>query len=93
MDFDALLHHIDAFHKEFNIDTSPDARANKLYDEVNEFATATEYETKEAADDEAIDVLVCAISNCVSRGIVNPLDACYFKLQKTAVKYRLRASI
>ncbi|HBA70727.1 MAG TPA: hypothetical protein DCZ63_00535 [Geobacter sp.] len=90
MDFTALVHHIREFHSEFNIDTSPSARADKLFDEVNEFATAMAYESPQAADDEAIDVLVCAISNCLSRGIANPLDACYFKLQRTAVKYRGR---
>ena len=83
-----LLLHIDQFHKEFDIDTSPAARADKLFDEVNEFATALVHETPEQADDEAIDVLVCAISNVVSRGIKNPLDACYFKLERTARKYR-----
>jgi NTP pyrophosphatase (non-canonical NTP hydrolase) len=88
MDLIELTRHIDEFHTEFSIDTSPSARANKLFEEVNEFADALVYESKEAADDEAIDVLVCAISNAVSRGIINPLDACYFKLQRTAAKYR-----
>ena len=88
MEFTELLLHIEQFHQEFKIDTSPGARADKLFDEVNEFATAMVSESTEAADMEAIDVLVCAISNVVSRGIINPLDVCHFKLQKTAEKYR-----
>jgi NTP pyrophosphatase (non-canonical NTP hydrolase) len=93
MDLIELILHIELFHKEFQIDTTPEARADKLFDEVNEFATALAHETKAQADDEAVDVLVCAISNVVSRGIINPLDACFFKLQRTAEKYRKRARI
>lgn len=90
MEITELIIHIDAFHREFNIDTSPDARFNKLIEETCELICAVQNESSEAADDEAIDVLVCAISNVVARGIVNPLDACYFKLQRTAAKYRSR---
>lgn len=90
MDLIELLIHIDSFHKEFNIDTSPQARADKLLDEVFEFEFALAFETSKQADDEAIDVLVCAISNVIARGIHSPLDACYFKLQRTAAKYRSR---
>lgn len=92
MEFNHFVDHLKAFHAEFNHDLSPEARADKLFDEVNEFATAMAYESKERADAEAIDVLVCAISNAVNRGIVNPLDACYFTIRRAAVRYRLRAT-
>lgn len=90
MEMDAFLIHMDSFHKEFDIDTTPQGRSDKLVEEVCEFLEATAISTKEHADDEAIDVLVCAIANVKARGIVNPLDACYFKLQRTAEKYRRR---
>jgi hypothetical protein len=40
MQLDELILHIESFHREFGIGTSPGARADKLFDEVNEFATA-----------------------------------------------------
>ena len=88
MDFTLFVLNMQMFHKEFGLDTSPEGRADKLFEEVNEFATAMQYESPERADDEAIDVLVCAIANVVSRGIKNPLHACYEKLERTAEKYR-----
>ena len=90
MHLDEFLLHLDRFNREFSIDISPDARANKLVKEVLEFVHAHDQETVDQADQEAIDVLVCAIANVYHRGIVNMLDACYFKLERTAVKYRAR---
>lgn len=90
MQIDEFLMHLGMFHDEFKIDISPGARADKLFDEVNEFATAMVHETKEKADDEAIDVMVCAIANVAARGIKNPLHAGFMKLQRTAEKYRLK---
>jgi NTP pyrophosphatase (non-canonical NTP hydrolase) len=88
MQIDEFLLHLEAFHKEFSLDTSPQGRADKLIEEVCEFVEALTISTQEHADDEAIDVLVCAISNVVCRGIHNPLFAAYLKLQRTAEKYR-----
>jgi hypothetical protein len=87
MQIEEFLLHLDLFHKEFNLDTSPEGRAAKLFEEVDEFTEALGL-TDEHADDEAIDVLVCAIANVKSRGVPNMLDACYMKLQRTAAKYR-----
>lgn len=88
MHIDEFLLHLDSFNNEFDIDTSPEGRAEKLLEEVEEFVEALESSTKDHADEEAIDVLICAISNVHSRGINNPLFAAYLKLQKTADKYR-----
>jgi hypothetical protein len=91
VEFIAFTKHLDQFHREFDIDTSPHGRAEKLFEEVKEFDEARDSKSKEDADDEAIDVMICAIANVIARGISSPLDACYFKLERTAVKYRLRA--
>lgn len=90
MHLDAFLIHLDNFHKEFDIDVTPKGRSNKLVEEVCEFLEACDISTKEHADDEAIDVLVCAIANVKARGINNMLYQAYMKLEKTAEKYRQR---
>lgn len=88
MQIDEFTLHLEAFHKEFNIDVTPAGRRVKLVEEMCEFLEAYDFSTKEHTDDEAIDVLVCALANVIARGIHNPLFACYLKLQRTAAKYR-----
>jgi len=90
MEMQEFLLWLDGFNREFNIDTSPDSRATKLVKEVLEFVHAHDQETVEEADEEAIDVLICAIANVYHRGITNILDRCHWKLEKTTNKYRLR---
>lgn len=88
MQIDEYLLHYEQFHREFNIDTSPKAKKEKLVAEVCEFLEADFDGDTAAASDEAIDVMNTAISNVVARGIKNPLFAGYLKLQRTAEKYR-----
>lgn len=88
MDYEALCIHLDKFFDEFGIVPTPEARREKLVEEVEEFLLADEFSTIEHADDEAIDVLICAISNVRARGIKSPLMECYKKLERTAEKYR-----
>ena len=88
MHIDEYLLHYEQFHREFNIDTSPEAKKVKLLSEVCEFLEADFAGDTAAADDEAIDVMNTAISHVIARGIKNPLFAGYLKLQRTADKYR-----
>jgi len=88
MQLDAFLIHLDKFHKEFNIDITPQGRSNKLIEEMCEFLEASTTSTKAHADDEAIDVLVCAIANVKARGMTDMLHLAFMKLEKTAEKYR-----
>ena len=88
MQFDAFLIHLEDFHKEFDIDVSPQGRSDKLVEEMCEFLEASTSSTKEHADDEAIDVLVCAIANVKARGMHNMLHLAFLKLDRTAKKYR-----
>lgn len=90
MQIDLFLCHLAAFHQEFQIDTSPAARADKLTEEYHEFMDAMQNGTDQQADEEALDVLVCAIANCTARGYKDPLHHAYLKLQRTAVKYRAK---
>ena len=88
MQLDAFLIHLDSFHTEFNIDVTPQGRSDKLVEEVCEFLEACTNSSKEHADDEAIDVLVCAIANVKARGMFDMLHLSFLKLEKTAEKYR-----
>lgn len=88
MHLDEFMVRLEAFHTEFNIDVTPKGRRNKLVEEVCEFLEADDLSTKEHADDEAIDVLVCSIANCKARGLGDILHLAAIKLQLTAEKYR-----
>ena len=90
MQLDAFLIHLDSFFKEFNIDVTPEARSDKLVEEVCEFLEA---DTKAHADDEAIDVLVCAIANARARGLTDMLHLAFMKLERTAEKYRRNSRV
>lgn len=88
MNIDEYLQRYEAFHREFGIDTSPEAKANKCVEELAEFFYEVAIGREENADDEAIDLMNAAISNVVARGIKNPLFAGAKKLERTAAKYR-----
>jgi hypothetical protein len=85
---DNFLAKLEAFHEEFDIDTTPEGRVVKFAEEFCEFLDAFYNSTKEHADEEAIDALVCAIANCKARGLNNILFLAEMKLEKTAEKYR-----
>ena len=89
MEIESYLKHYEAFHKEFGIPTDPEAKRDKVTEELCEFLEAYEIGTKEQADKEAIDLMNASISNVVARGIHNPLFFGYLKLCETAEKYRL----
>jgi NTP pyrophosphatase (non-canonical NTP hydrolase) len=76
------------FITEFSIDMSPDARFKKLIIEVVELIEAERNGTLAEMIDEALDVMVCAIALVISLGVMNPLNACARKLERTAEKYR-----
>ena len=67
-------------------DMTPQGRADKLLEEYAELNYALRHGTKEQQDDESIDVLVCAWSNCISRGIVNPFFSAYLKLERNKLR-------
>lgn len=92
MEMDLFKIHLNLFFKEFGILNTPEARTTKLLEEVLEFYKAVHSESIERANDEALDVLICALANVWARGFKNPLDAAYLKLERTAEKYRNKTS-
>jgi NTP pyrophosphatase (non-canonical NTP hydrolase) len=92
MQIDAYLKHWRAFCEEFNIDVTPKAREDKLITETCELIEAQNLnKSPQDIDDEALDVMICAIALVISRGYSDPLHAAFFKLERTADKYRRSA--
>lgn len=83
MQIDAYLRHWHAFCQEFGISEEPQARLDKLVIEMCELL-----ELDADVNDEALDVMICAIALVVSRGYSDPLHACFLKLERTSEKYR-----
>jgi len=86
MQIEEFFLQLEAFQRKFNIDTSPEGRAFKFFDEVRELDEAL-YGFLGDPDEEVLDVIITAIALARARGIKNILDACFMKIQRTERKY------
>lgn len=87
---DNFVHKLNDFFQEFGISKEVVDRENKFIIEVCEYVEASQFSTKEHADDEALDIFITAVALCQSRGIHDITTQAAWKLERASEKYRMQ---